>query len=730
MIFTDIGSLDLICTMAEVEADEAEDKVIRLLEFQCNDTDDKLVRSIENEAKYEGRRLITNTEVPGNIHRECFRAFWEETLIPTEMVMETVRFGYELPFREIPPPSHEPNNRSAREDLTFVRAEVKRLEKLGCIYRVEKKPHLLLPLSSIFSKKKRLVVDASRALNPFIRSRRVRLQDHRDIPNVLEENMFQCCDDLDSGYWHLGIIEKHQKFLGIQVEDEVSGLPVYYQWRVMFLGIKDAVFIFTAILKPIRIFLASLAIPSLVYLDDIWYGGASKEICLKNREEGRQALKRAGFVVSIEKAKEPDTRILFLGLEICSKTMKFYIPEKKLHFILSAIDSICSSRKIQLRRFASFLGYLQSCARALGKVVRLMTRASYHWMAEKLAINPSYNMYYQVPDEVKYELLFWEANIKSLNGFEINPSQSLTETRITIVTDASADGAFGFEISDRYRVILRQSFSKQEKKASSTERELLALRYIYGTDMSWAWKGMRILHLTDNKGVESISQIGSSKKHLQDLVLEVFRGCKEKDIHLEVQWRPRDNYLLAHADKGSKSFDESSFSLDEDSFVAMMSYFPEVSIDIDGMAEWWNKKSPVYFSRDEDVLAAGTNFFAQELDQNYSVYIFPPARLIVPVILHLAHFKSRGLLIVPAWPSASFWMKIVPDGRHLARWGEKFLRFRPGMVCDINIRNQCFKSPLSFDLIVIRFNFNSSGNLFEPRLETENCLRYGCDICS
>ena len=38
MIFTDRVSLDLICTMAEVEADE----VIRLLEFQCDDADDNL----------------------------------------------------------------------------------------------------------------------------------------------------------------------------------------------------------------------------------------------------------------------------------------------------------------------------------------------------------------------------------------------------------------------------------------------------------------------------------------------------------------------------------------------------------------------------------------------------------------------------------------------------------------------------------------------------------------
>ena len=93
-----------------------------------------------------------------------------------------------------------------------------------------------------------------------------------------------------------------------------------------------------------------------------------------------------------------------------------------------------------------------------------MARASYHWMAEKLATNPSYNMYYQVPEEVKYELLFWEANIRILKGFEINPSQSLSETRLTIVPDASADGAFGFEIS-------RQVQSDSEAELFKTRKE-------------------------------------------------------------------------------------------------------------------------------------------------------------------------------------------------------------------------------------------------------------------
>ena len=65
---------------------------------------------------------------------------------------------------------------SARLDSEFVRSEVKRLEKLGCIQKVSERPYIVLPLSSVFSKKKRVVVDASRALNPFLKHRRLRLQ--------------------------------------------------------------------------------------------------------------------------------------------------------------------------------------------------------------------------------------------------------------------------------------------------------------------------------------------------------------------------------------------------------------------------------------------------------------------------------------------------------------------------------------------------------------------------
>ena len=70
-----------------------------------------------------------------------------------------------------------------------------------------------------------------------------------------------------------------------------------------------------------------------------------------------------------------------------------------------------------------------------------MLRASYNWMAEKLNEIPSYKMFYVIPDSVREELAFWKSEVRVLSGYPISPSQSLTETRLTIVTDASEDGA-------------------------------------------------------------------------------------------------------------------------------------------------------------------------------------------------------------------------------------------------------------------------------------------------
>ena len=104
--------------------------------------------------------------------------------------------------------------------MPFVWEEVKRLEALGCIKRVQHRPKCVLPLSSVFSKKKRLVVDGSCCLNPYLHHRRIQLQDHRVVPDLVKPGSFMATNNLDSGYWHIRVSPDHWTYLGIHVEEE------------------------------------------------------------------------------------------------------------------------------------------------------------------------------------------------------------------------------------------------------------------------------------------------------------------------------------------------------------------------------------------------------------------------------------------------------------------------------------------------------------------------------
>ena len=116
---------------------------------------------------------MTDGRVPGRLlgkHEEYAKLGAEP------YVVETVRGGYRLEFVQPPLPSYTRNNKSALEDPSFVKAELVRLEQLGCLRRVQERPFITLPLSLVFSGKLRLVVDASRGLNPYCKARGIKVQ--------------------------------------------------------------------------------------------------------------------------------------------------------------------------------------------------------------------------------------------------------------------------------------------------------------------------------------------------------------------------------------------------------------------------------------------------------------------------------------------------------------------------------------------------------------------------
>ena len=93
--------------------------------------------------------LATDVRVPGRLkgHHEVYKEIGAD-----DYIVELIENGYKLVFDEVPPKSYTRNNKSALMKNTFVYDESMRLEKLGCIKRVSSQPHVVLPLSVVYSK--------------------------------------------------------------------------------------------------------------------------------------------------------------------------------------------------------------------------------------------------------------------------------------------------------------------------------------------------------------------------------------------------------------------------------------------------------------------------------------------------------------------------------------------------------------------------------------------------
>ena len=180
------------------------------MEMGVEEESPDLAELIVNNASYAGRRLTTDVRVPGRIGNPEFFNFWKDDLKASPFVLSTISEGYKFPFKSLPPGGICNNNKSMLRNNDFALAELLRLEKLGCISRVNSPPFLCLPLSVVFSKKLRLVVDASRHLNPYLEDRKIKLEDLDVREQIFRKDDFQTKIDLDSGYWHVPLFEEHK----------------------------------------------------------------------------------------------------------------------------------------------------------------------------------------------------------------------------------------------------------------------------------------------------------------------------------------------------------------------------------------------------------------------------------------------------------------------------------------------------------------------------------------
>ena len=86
--------------------------------------------------------------------------FWKNTLKANDFILETIQYGYRIPFISMPPPCYLRNNASCRGHDDFISSEICDLLAKGYIEEVHSPPHCCCnPLTVAKGKKLRLILD-------------------------------------------------------------------------------------------------------------------------------------------------------------------------------------------------------------------------------------------------------------------------------------------------------------------------------------------------------------------------------------------------------------------------------------------------------------------------------------------------------------------------------------------------------------------------------------------
>ena len=110
-------------------------------------------------------------------------------------------------------------------------------------------------------------------------------------------------------------------------------------------------------------------------------------------------------------------------------------------------------------------------------------------------------------------------------------------------SDASATGYGGYMV-EHGNLVANGQWSPDEARQSSTWCELRAVKMVLKSFQS-KLKHERVRWFTDNQNVVRIVQYGSTKPSLQAEALGIVSLCVQGNIHLELEWIPREQNKLA-----------------------------------------------------------------------------------------------------------------------------------------------------------------------------------------
>ena len=483
--------------------------------------------------------------------------------------------------------------------------------------------------------------------------------------NMMRPGCYFASIDIKDAFYSVPIFILHKKYL------KFMWRGVAYQFNVMPNGYKDAMRIFTKILKPLFSCLREMGYKSVIYVDDSLLVGQDYQECLENVSITYAKLVSLGFFIHPTKSiLDPVQIIIFLGFILNSINMTVTLTMEKKQSILDQAKDLISASRVKIRTLSKFIGHICASFQAVPHGKLRYRQLEYQKIQALISCSGDYEGYFRLSRAAKRELQWWIDNIMdSYRKVEPTP-----QVDYTIFTDASDDGWGAHDDVDA----INGRWSRKETFYHINVLELLAIK--------WAVLSFvplnRVFHvriMSDNTtAISYINKLGGSKSiSCNNIAIDIWNFCIREGCHISAAHIPGIDNVLA--DWKSRSFhDSGEWMLDSHIFLRLCDIFG--SPDIDLFASRLNAQMDTYCSWKPDPFC--THIDAMYITWDSFVYIFPPFCMIWPVIKKVSSETDKALVIVPYWPTQSWFPYIMEmiiaepiliKGHHLSLPGTDFV---------------------------------------------------------
>lgn len=574
--------------------------------------------------------------------------FYEWVRITNDQwVLDTVLNGYQIEFSVFPRFSSFMNEiKFSPNEAEIVSQEIDKLLFKGAIKKVD-------PVQGQFISNLFLVPKKDGSLRPVINLKNLNLfvdyqhfkqENLSFVFDIIQKDDFLTSIDLTDAYFSISIHDDFKKFLRFTWKGDIL------EFQVLSFGLACAPRVFTKILKPVFAFFRKFGIRCVFYIDDSLHMNQNFVDCQKETDFMVNKIDDLGFRVNRKKSVlSPTKRIIFFGLIIDTEVFKVFLTDEKIERIISLGTLILKQRNITIRCLSSFIGLIVHAFYAITLGPLHYRNLERNKNDELVCSNGDYDSNMLVSEYSVREITWWIDNVKLQNGKLIRPNP----IDCWIDTDASLKG-WGCRYE---KFMIGGRWSVEEATHHINFLELLAIFL----SLKAFFKDKRSLHIgihSDNAvSVAYINDMGGmASLELDNLALEIWSWCTDRDLFLTAQYIPGSENF--DADHMSRNFSDSTeWKLKTEIFDRLCAHF--FNPDVDLFASRLNFQLPRFASWSFDPLASFTDAFTFSWS-TLQPYIFPPFSLLGRILSKIMNDEvEKAILVVPFWPTQNWFPSLA-----------------------------------------------------------------------